>query len=97
MSQMKIATWNLDLVCDYLTTNNIAICCLQETKIPMNFPEDVLNCNNYVIELEQNSLKKRAGIFIHKDVKYVRRKDLEKVNCHIVIIDVTACTNFRLI
>ena len=63
----------------------------------MNYPEDILNCNNYVIELEQNTLKKRAGIYIRKDVRYIRRSDLEKVNCHIVIIDVTACTNFRLI
>ena len=40
----------------------------------MNFLEDVLNCNNYVIELEQNSWKKRAGIYIRKDVKYVQRR-----------------------
>ena len=63
-----------DLICDYLAKNNIATCCLQETEIPMNFLEDVLNCNNYVIELEQNSWKKRAGIYIRKDVKYVQRR-----------------------
>ena len=47
---MKIATWNLclglsnkkDTVCDYLAVNNITACCLQETEIPMNFPEDIL-------------------------------------------------------
>ena len=50
-----------------------------------------------MIELEQNTVKKRVGIYIHEDTKYVRRKDLEKENCHIVIIDVTACTNLRLI
>ena len=88
MSQMNIATWNLclglpnkkDLVCDYLVKNKINACCLQETEIPMNFPEDVLNCNDYVIELEQNTVKKRVGIYIHKDTKYVRRKDLIDTN-----------------
>ena len=102
---MKIATWNLclglsnkkDLVCDYLAVNNVNICCLQETEIPMNCPEEVLDCNNYVVELEQNTEKKRAGIYIQKNTKYVRRFDLEKVNCHIVVIDVTACLNFRII
>ena len=28
-----------------------------------DIPEDILNCNDYVVELEQNTLKKRAGIF----------------------------------
>ena len=101
---MKIATWNLclglsnkkDIVCDYLAVNDVGICCLQETEIPMNFPEDILNCNNYVLELEQNTEKKRAGIYIRKDVKYVRRTDLERENFHIVVIDVTASPNFRV-
>ena len=78
MSQMKIATWNLDLVCDYLTTNNIAICCLQETKIPMNFPEDVLNCNNYVIELKQNSLEKELAFLFVKMSNMYEEEILKK-------------------
>ena len=32
----------------------------------MNFPEDVLNCNDYVLELEQSSMKKRFGIYMLK-------------------------------
>ena len=64
--QLKIATWNLclglsnkkDTVLRYLSENEIKICCLQETEIPLNFPENVLNCGNYNLELEMNSEKK---------------------------------------
>ena len=69
----------------------------QETEIPFGYPEGILNSGNYNLELETNSVKKRVGIYIQKDIDFLRRKDLEKVNCHIVFIDVTACTNFRLI
>ena len=43
-------------------------------------------------------MKKRVGIYIRKkDIKYTRRTDLEKPDCHVVIIDVLASTNFRII
>ena len=91
-----IATWNLclglsnkkDLVTDYLSKNNINACCVQETEIPRNYPEEILDRNNYILELELNGVKKRAGIYIRKDTKYIRRKDLEKENHHIVVIDI---------
>ena len=103
--KFNIATWNLclglsnkkDLVTDYLSKKNINICCLQETEIPINYPEDILDCNNYILELELNTLKKRSGIYVRKDTKYVRRKDLEKENYHIVIIDVILAVKIRVI
>ena len=36
---------------------------------------------------EQNSLKKQVGIYINKEINYIRRLDLEKTDHHIVIID----------
>ena len=60
---------------------------MQETEIPPGFPDNIPNCGNYVLELETNDLKKRAGFYIRLDVKYTRRKDLEKENLHFVIID----------
>ena len=50
-SCLKIGTWNLclglpnkkDIVTDYLKLNSVNICCLQETDVPVNFPEIVLN------------------------------------------------------
>ena len=62
-----------------------------------NFPEEVLNVGDYVLELELNNEKKRAGIYINKKINYKRRIDLEKKNCHIVIIDVINIVNTRVI
>ena len=103
--QLKIATWNLclglsnkkDTVLRYLSENEIKICCLQETEIPLNFPENVLNCGNYNLELEMNTDKKRAGIYIRSDVKYIRRNDLENGDRHLVIIDVLSHKPIRII
>ena len=54
---IKIATWNLCLgiankketVTDYLKANNTKVCGLQETEIPMGFPENILNSGDYNI------------------------------------------------
>ena len=47
-NSLKIGTWNLclglinkkDAVTDYLKSKNIAVCCIQETEIPCNYPEE---------------------------------------------------------
>ena len=59
-SKFSIATWNVclgiankkDTVTDTLNLENISVCCLQETEIIQDFPEEILNCNNFVLELE---------------------------------------------
>ena len=63
----------------------------------VNFPEGLLDCGEYNIELELNDTKKRAGIYVRRDVKYKRRIDLEKKNCHVVIIDILGTTPMRII
>ena len=83
-TQLKIGTWNLclglsnkkDIVTNYLKMNDIEICCLQETEVQQNFPTDILNSNNYVLELENCTDKRRAGIYCRTDVNYTRRMDL---------------------
>ena len=102
---LTIGTWNLclglpnkkDIVVDILLSNKVKICCLQETEIQSGFPENVLNCGGYSIELEMNSEKKRAGIYVSSDIDYNRRKDLELENMHVVIIDVKTEVQFRII
>ena len=104
-NQLRIGTWNLclglsnkkDIITSCLSSLSVEICCLQETEIPMGFPENILNSGEYNVELELNTEKKRVGIYLHKNLKYVRRLDLEKEDHHIVIIDVIASKNFRLI
>ena len=44
-------------------------CALQETEIVAGFPEQILDCHNFKLELETNDIKKRAGFYIKKDVK----------------------------
>ena len=63
----------------------------------MGFPENVLNYGGYNTELEQNNEKKHVGFYIRKDLNYIRRKDLEKENCHVVIIDVKSSLSLRII
>ena len=86
-----------DTVTDYLKINNIQLCCLQETEVLVGFPDNILNCGGYNIELEQNSVKKRVSIYLQKDLNYVRRFDLEKEDHHIVIVDVKIVVPFRVI
>ena len=86
-----------DSVITHLVNNSIDICALQETEILNGFPERILDCDNYTLELESNDVKKRAGFYIRNDVKYTRRKDLELNNTHIVIIDVQCEKKLRLI
>ena len=103
--KIKIASWNLclglpnkkDCVVEILKQNNIKICCLQETEICDNFPESSLNFGGYNLELEMNSEKKRTGIYLRSDMKYVRRKELEINDMHIVIVDLLCNVKFRII
>ena len=104
-SQLKFATWNLclglsnkkDIVTSYLKLNNVDICCLQETEISPNFPENILSTDGYNLELELNDNKKRAGIYVKNNVKYKRREDLEIKNHHLVVIDILCDPVIRVI
>ena len=64
------------------------ICCLQKTKIPFGFPEEMLSCGGYNLELEISNSKKRVGTYPRSEVNYIRRNYLEKENSHKVIVDV---------
>ena len=100
-----IATWNLclgisnkkDTVIDHLIENKIDICALQETEIPMNYPENTLNFKNYNLELESNTVKKRVGIYVNTKINYTRRTDLETEDLHLIIIDVHLEHDLRII
>ena len=73
---MEIVSWTCqqkDTVTSLLNTYEVGICCLQETEIPMGFPENVLISGKFTIELENNIIKKRVGIYVRKDISYIRR------------------------
>ena len=44
-----------DMVIELLKRNKLSVCCLQETEIPVNYPETLLNCGGYNLELETNT------------------------------------------
>ena len=64
--ELKIGSLNLclglpnkkDMVVEMLKLNKLSICCLQETEIPENFPENILNFGGYNLELEMNKEKR---------------------------------------
>ena len=86
-----------DTVVEILKSNNVGVCCLQEVEVQMNFPEKLLNCGGFNLELELNTYKKRAGIYVKQDINYTRRSDLEKEDFHIVIVDVILNVKIRII
>ena len=70
-----------------LSTNKLDILCLQETELESNYPTDILAFKGYAFEAENNRNKIRTGTYIKDNIGYMRRKDLEKENFHIVIIE----------
>ena len=70
MSNINIATLNLcfglpnkkDILTELLNRNHVNLCCLQETEIPKNFPEKLLNCGGFTIVLEMSTEKKELVV-----------------------------------
>ena len=71
-----------------LEENKIDILCMQETEVTNAININELSVSQYCLELENNSVKSRVGLYISKDINYVRRTDIEGLNSHIVIIDI---------
>ena len=81
-----------------MINNNVDIMCLQEVEIEKDYDFNALNLNNYCLEVENNSVKARVGMFISNNVNYKRMHQLEGINSHIIIIDITdSCTVKRII
>ncbi len=102
---IKIGSLNLclglpnkkDLVKKLILDNEIDILCLQETELDVNLDHDLMSFKNYNYESEINDIRSRVGTFINFGLDYIRRRDLEGVNNHVVIIDVRSSKSFRLI
>ena len=88
MMDVKIATLNLCLglknkrleVERLILNNNVDIMCLQEVEIEKDYDFQALNLDNYCLEIENNSVKSRVGIFISNNVNYTRMHQLEGIN-----------------
>ena len=103
--QLKVVSWNVclgltnkkDLIIHEIRKEQIDICCLQECEVSSTLDENILSFRDYSIELEENTYKKRTGIYINNRVSYNRRKDLESQNSNIVIIDISEDRDYRII
>lgn len=95
-NNLRICTWNLclgltnkkNIIKNTILTNNIDICCMQETEISPDFPTELLTFMGFEIETEINDYKKRVAIYIKSGIKYKRRIDLEGENNNLIIIDI---------
>ena len=76
-----------DQVKRLLAENDIDILCMQEIELKNDFDCNLMRIPGFVFEAE-SSKKKRVGCFVRDNIKYTRRNDLEKVNSHILIIDI---------
>ena len=74
-----------DLVKDILISNKIDILAMQEIEIESGFDEKTLSIPGYILETENNDLKKRTGFYISTSVKYSRKNNLEGRNNHLVV------------
>ena len=92
---IKIATLNLclglkfkkQMVEQILSVNNINILCMQEVEIENGFDTNLLSMKGFELEIENNSIKSRSGIYITENLKYTRKRNLEGKDSHLVIID----------
>ena len=80
-----------------LKTNEIKVLCLQEIDVESGFDHRLPNINGYRLELEENSVKSRSRIYLSNDVVYLRKKTLESVDSHLVIIDIEGTSDVRRI
>jgi exonuclease III len=102
---LNIATWNLclglfhkkDYVRNLLYENNIDVLNLQETELGPDIDLKNLNIKGYALEVETNENKKRVATYIKTSVQYKRRNDLEKPNLHLIILDIQANPQLRII
>jgi exonuclease III len=102
---LNIATWNLclglfhkkDYVRNLLYKNDIDILNLQETELGPDIDLNNLNIKGYVLEVETNEKKKRVATYIKTSVQYKRRNNLEKTNLHLIVLNIQASPQVRII
>ena len=103
--EVKICSLNLclglankkDLVKQIIIQEKIDIMCVQETELKSNMDHNLLSFPGYNFESEKCSSKSRVGTYINSSMKYVRRSELEEVDCHIVILDISSKPALRII
>ena len=60
-----------------MINNNVDILCLQEVEIEKDYDFHSLNLKNYSLEVKNNAIKSRVGIFVSNNVSFKRMHQLE--------------------
>ena len=95
MMKINIATLNLcqglqlkkNLVKELIIRDQIDVLCMQETQINLNIDHNLLSFPGYTIETETNTSTSRTAIYIRNNIQYLRRRELDGQDFHLVIID----------
>ena len=70
---------------------------MQEIDLDNSVDKKELEMSNFSLELENNSLKSRVGIYISSSLKYSRKADLEGDDSNILIVDILSENPIRII
>ena len=70
---------------------------MQETQINLNIDHNLLSFPGYTIETETNTSTSRTAIYIRNNIQYLRRRELEGQDSHLVIIDLLGSHFSRII
>ena len=105
MIKINIATLNLcqglqlkkNLVKELIIRDQIDVLCMQETQINLNIDHNLLSFPGYTIETETNTSTSRTAIYIRNNIQYLRRRELEGQDSHLVIIDLLGSHVSRII
>ena len=75
----------------------VDICLLQETEIASDYPIELLSTKDFKIETEKSLSKARTAIIIRNGINYEIKKELERTDCGIIILDVISNINYHII
>jgi hypothetical protein len=103
--QIKIGTLNLclgltnkkDLVKKLIIDEKLDLLCLQETEMEINIDHNLMSFGGFFYESESNNIRSRVGCYVSTSLSYIRRRDLEGKNSHLVVLDIVGPTTLRII
>ena len=95
-NRVTIASLNLCLglankkleVENLINNNHLDVLCLHETEIPKSMDPKILAVKDFVLELENNSVKARTGIYLSNCINYKRKSELEGIDSNLLIVDI---------
>ena len=85
------------IIKNLLLEQRIDILCMQEIDLDNSVKLRDLDTSKFNLEVENNSSKTRVGCYVNKEIKYLRRNDLEGVDSNLVIIDIVGINQTRII